>query len=344
MSGTVLATSCRALATVCDARGLPTDALLAAAGIARSTLADPDGRLPPAVLIAFWEAAYGRLSDPALALHVAESLPRGAYRVVEFLASHSATVGEAFEKLVQYFAVIDNSMEMVTEVRADTDEIGLGPATADPGVPLPAIEFMLAASYLRIRDMTAVSFSPARVELAVEATSYSAELERVFRCPVLWRTSSHRLWFTRATWQMPTAGPDRALFDVLEDHARALREKFPARPGFVDRLITLLDEAWAQEEPTLASVAKKLGVSTRTLQRRASERGRSFAALLDDARRRAAMRWLAEADVSLGEVAFLLHFADQATFTRAVKRWTGHTPSEVRALSLGIAPRTAERR
>jgi len=319
------------LAAVCDARGLRTDELLAAASLSRATLADPEGRVAPEALLAFWRAGYEQIADPALALHVAESLPRGAYRVIEFLASHAATVGEAFEKLVQYFAVIDSSMAMVIDARATV--VGFGPATADAGVPLPAIEFMLAASYLRLRAMTEVAFSPTRIDLAAEETSYAAEVERVFCCPVVWRAPAHRLWFSRGTWEKKTASPDRALFAVLEDHARALREKFPTQPGLVDRIVSLLDDMWVHEEPTLASVAKRLGVSTRTLQRRTHERGRSFAVLVDDARRRAAMRWLSEPNVSLGEVAFLLHFADQATFTRAVRRWTGETPSAVRASS-----------
>ncbi len=317
---------------MCDARGLPTDELLAAANIARNTLADPDGRVVPEALLRFWQAGYERLSDPALSLHVAESLPRGAYRVVEYLASHSATVGEAFEKLVQYFAVIDNSMEMVIDARPA--EVGFGPATADRGVPLPAIEYMLAASYLRIRAMTEVDFSPTRIELAAEATTYHQELVRVFRCPVIWRSAAHRLWFSRATWELSTASPDRELFAILEDHARALQARSPARPGLIDRIVSLLDDMWAREAPSLGSIAKQLGVSTRTLQRRTREHGRSIADLIDDARRRAAMRWLSEPNVSLGEVAFLLHFADQATFTRAVRRWTGQTPTAVRARAL----------
>lgn len=334
MGGTVLAVSCRALAALCDARGLPTDALLAVAKISRSTLDDPDGRVSPGAIIAFWAGAYERLPEPALALHVAEALPRGAYRVVEYLASHSSTVGEAFEKIARYFAVIDNTTQLVIEV--GSRELAFGPMAHDPDVPLPAIEFMLAASYLRIRDMTGVDFSPVRVELAAAETSYTAEIERVFRCPVAWRAPAHRLCFSRVTWQTPTKGPDPGLSAVLEDHARTLDDKFRAPPRFVDRLVAVVDETWARETPTLSSVAKRLGVSTRTLQRRVEESGRSFSLVVDDARRRAALRWLSEPTVSFGEIAFLLRFADQATFTRAVKRWTGHTPTAVRARKRGL--------
>lgn len=332
MSGSVLAVSCRALASVCDARNLPTDALLARAKLSRATLDDPDGRVDPGALIDFWEAAYARLPDPALALHVAESLPRGAYRVVEYLASHAATVGDAFEKVARYFSVIDNTTTLAIEQTPRV--VGFGPIVREAAVPLPAIEFMLAASYLRVRDMTGVDFSPIRVELAANETVYAAEIERLFRCRVSWNAAAHRLRFSRATWETPTASPDPGLGAVLEDHARTLHDRFHERPDLVDRLVAAVDEIAVSETPTLASVARRLGVSSRTLQRRIQGDGRSFSRFVDDARRRAAMRWLAEPNVSLAEIAFLLRFADQATFTRAVKRWTGLTPSKVRAQTL----------
>lgn len=52
--------------------------------------------------------------------------------------------------------------------------------------------------------------------------------------------------------------------------------------------------------------------------------------MLADTRRDLALQHLAEADCAIGEVAYLLGFADSSSFSRAFKRWTGQSPSQYR--------------
>jgi AraC-like DNA-binding protein len=77
-------------------------------------------------------------------------------------------------------------------------------------------------------------------------------------------------------------------------------------------------------------VARRLGTSARTLQRRLREEGTSFAAELDAVRRERAEAFLRAPDVSIAEVSWLLGFAEQSAFTRAFRRWTGVAPTEWR--------------
>jgi AraC-like DNA-binding protein len=73
-------------------------------------------------------------------------------------------------------------------------------------------------------------------------------------------------------------------------------------------------------------------MSGRTLQRRLADADTSFQSIVDDARRKLAVRLLRrEGDATLSEVTFMTGFGDQSAFTRAFKRWTGQTPGAFRA-------------
>lgn len=77
-------------------------------------------------------------------------------------------------------------------------------------------------------------------------------------------------------------------------------------------------------------------MSGRTLQRRLASEGSSFQSLVDDARRRLALRLLRQQDdIALTEVTFMTGFSDQSALTRASRRWTGQTPGAFRATHVG---------
>ncbi|HEU4662812.1 MAG TPA: helix-turn-helix domain-containing protein, partial [Dokdonella sp.] len=77
--------------------------------------------------------------------------------------------------------------------------------------------------------------------------------------------------------------------------------------------------------------AVEAGVSRRTLQRRLAERGIDYRRLLDAMRADAAIDGLCAADEPFIALAHAIGFDEQATFSRAVRRWTGRTPREIRA-------------
>ena len=85
--------------------------------------------------------------------------------------------------------------------------------------------------------------------------------------------------------------------------------------------------------PNLSQISRHLRVGPRTLQRRLAAEGVSFARLLDDTRRTLAETYLADHELTLSEVAYLLGFVEQASFYRAFRRWFGQTPSAFRKAS-----------
>ena len=78
-------------------------------------------------------------------------------------------------------------------------------------------------------------------------------------------------------------------------------------------------------------IARTLGMSERTLARKLSDEGLNFSEILQRLRQDLAVRYLDDRKLHVSKIAWLLGFRDVSAFTHAFKRWTGRTPSQVRA-------------
>jgi AraC-like DNA-binding protein len=98
-----------------------------------------------------------------------------------------------------------------------------------------------------------------------------------------------------------------------------------------------LKRTLAGKRPTLQYIARELGLSVRTLQRRLTDAGITFQQLVEDTRRELAHHYLKQSTVELNETAYLLGYEDANSFFRAFHLWEGTSPGEWRTLH-----RTAE--
>jgi AraC-like DNA-binding protein len=96
------------------------------------------------------------------------------------------------------------------------------------------------------------------------------------------------------------------------------------------RVARLLAAELRGGDPSLARIARRMAMSARTLQRKLSLEGTSFAEVLDCTRRTCAEAYVREPELPLTEVAYLLGFSEASAFSRAFQRWYGVPPSRYR--------------
>jgi AraC-like DNA-binding protein len=82
---------------------------------------------------------------------------------------------------------------------------------------------------------------------------------------------------------------------------------------------------------SLETVAKQLGTSPRTLQRRLNRRGLCFWALVEQSRFEIAGALLRDMDLKVQEIAIRLGYSSPGGFSRAFARWAGCSPSAFRS-------------
>jgi AraC-like DNA-binding protein len=313
------------------ARGADPAAVAARAGFDRAQLADPDASIPLAQETALWEAAAAATGDGDLGLHAAEAIERGEFDVIDYAVRTASCVREALARLARYnrlvhdlavFELTDTARGV--EIAHRFDAPGLAPSRH-------ASEFTLASVLVVAGQATGAPMLALRVEFAHPEPASTSEHERVFGVRPRFGASASLLALSRESASRAVLAADAGLSRIVTAHADALLEaRRPHPPGASDRVRHCLAEGFAHGPPPLAQVAKRLHTSGRSLQRRLREEGTCFADVVDGFRRELALRYVADPKLALGEVAYLLGFAEPSPFHRAFRRWTGTTPAAMR--------------
>jgi AraC-like DNA-binding protein len=313
-----------------QARGVPTEPVLAAASIDPALLDRADERVPYARVLAVWEHSARAVKDPAFGVHVAESMPRGALDLMDYLLCTSPTQLVAYRRLARYVRIlydrslfrVDAAGPVVKIVRSRRDD--WGPAACQ------CREFLWAAVVRRGRDGTGLAWKPRRVAFGHPAHAGSPEAHRFFGRTVEYGLRSDHMWIDRATATLPFRSADSKLSAILLRYADSLLAAVPSQDGFVGQAHHAITGELAGGAISVARGAARLGMSARTFQRKLKEHHTSHRELLDETRYDLASAYLSDPSVSITQLTFILGFADVSAFTRAFKRWSGTTPSAFR--------------
>ena len=109
----------------------------------------------------------------------------------------------------------------------------------------------------------------------------------------------------------------------------------PVMPAsFIESVETLVSSLLAADSLSVDIVADAAGMSTRTLQRRLRDCGRSYSDLVSHSRVRLASDWLSQTAMPVHEISAALGYTDAANFTRAFRRTTGISPQRYRQQQL----------
>ncbi len=229
-----------------------------------------------------------------------------------------------------YFPLINDVVRMPFVVGDQSVTFAVESPSDPTVITRPYAEYVLGAVFLRTRVNMHQPYRLARVEFTHPRPASVREHERIFARPVVFGADACQIVMARQTWDSPRTGADRTLFSVLDAHARTLLDQRPADSTIVGRVRETIGAGLRGGDPGLESVARQLGMSPRTLQRRLSEHNAIFNQMLDTMRFGAAKSYLAQVNIAATEIAYLLGFAEQSSFNRAFKRWAGQTPGEFR--------------
>ena len=138
------------------------------------------------------------------------------------------------------------------------------------------------------------------------------------------------LYLDLACLGYPLIGLNAGWGQVLAQPIRHLFEEDSASSDFIIALRKTLLRLLPSGDMGVDKVAAALNISRRTLQRRLAEQGTQFLQILQELRAELAQQYLADERLSITDIAFLLGYMDQSSFSAAFRGWYGVSPRDFR--------------
>jgi AraC-like DNA-binding protein len=325
---TVSSDSLRMMAAGAAARGLDVGPIFTASGIDPTILERRGARVGAAPVAEAWKRVSHRFRDPMFPLKVGDALPLGAVSPLDYLVLSSPDVGTGLAHIARYAPVLSNTEILTLVVEGDEAHFRYQNRIAAPYL----IEMIVGVFARRARDLFGPNWSIKRVCFAHSALGSRATYDRICQAPVFFDMPFTEIVFPRQLTTVPMPGADARLSAIFVGDAEAALSavvRQPNTPSFIDTVKRVLETGLHERDLTLTRLADRLGVSTRTLQRRLRGAGVSHRGLVRDVREDVASRSLATR-ASQGQIARTLGYSGPGAFQRAFKRWSGMTPGQLR--------------
>jgi len=310
--------------------GIDPRPLLKGANLTLQQIKDPNLRLKVKDQIRFLNLIAKPLRDELFGFHLALSPDLREFGVLYYVAASSELLSEALQRLARYASIANEGVSL-----RYLNGKNLGVAIRYVGVSRHLdrhqIEFFMAMLVRLFRHLTGTRLLPISVKLTHRREGKYEEFKRFFGCKVEFGSHVDEILFAQTINDMPIVSRDPYLNRLLvaqgeEALKRHRMKRGSFRTAVENEILPLLPHGRA----SLEEIARRLGVSQRTLERRLSLEKLTFSAVLGGLKTDLSKRYLAENNLSISQVAWLLGYQEVSSFTRAFKRWSGKSPRQVR--------------
>jgi AraC-like DNA-binding protein len=308
--------------------GVEVEPLLKKVGLILHQIEDPSARLRVRDQISFLNLAASALKDNLLGFHLAQPPD---VREIGYVSASSEMLSEASLRSTRYSSIVNEGISLKYIEDADIcirfAYVGVGRHTDQH-----QIEFWMATLVRVCGQVTGLRVLPTRVRLTHRRDNACSEFAEFFGCDAEFGAAVDEVVFAPSVKQMPIVSADPYLNKILITYCEEALSYRPKSSGsFRSSVENAIVPLLPHGKTIAGEIARRLGVSQRTFGRRLSLEGVTFSGILDGLRSDLAERYLADGDLSISQIAWLLGYKEVSALTHAFKRWTGKTPREARS-------------
>ncbi len=311
------------------ANGINVEELARECGIDLTAAKLPEGELQFSDFLNLLESASQRTGCEDFSVRLAATLPARLTGIYHYLTTNAATLRAEAIASSKYLGLITNAYTASFD-----DSSGLGWVTFafrhDTGCRMQFVDLQVAAVVVRVRQIVDDPLLQIRIELERPQPRSRGSFNQILGPDLHFNAPVNRIGFLARDLSRPIPGADPHLFAELEQVGDLLLKLKSSEDSLINSISAFVVKSLSKGTATPEHASKSLNITERTLQRKLAAANTTFSKIVDETRKRMAQHFLADTDIPMTEVAFILGFSELSAFSRAARGWFGQTPTSIR--------------
>lgn len=310
--------------------GIEPGNVLRRAKLPEDLLIRADAKLSVAEYFRLWNASEAEVEEDgsALPIRLAEVITSEAFNPMVFAALCSADLSTAMRRIAAYKRLL---MPMTMNVEMRQGDLFVSKSwqgDIENSVPhsLAALDLVILVQIARMGLRERVI--PLSVVNHAPMEPIEAYTEFLGVTPIYGRERS--VTFHPEDARKPFLTANDAIWQTFEPQLQRRLTKLDGAAPASKRVRSMLLESLPSGDASIEETARRLGLSSRTLQRRLRLENTSYQEIVRNTREDLAHHYVTNTQLSYPEIAYLIGFEEASSFFRAFREWTGKTPESVR--------------
>ena len=292
-------------------------------------------RLDARAQVRVLELAAKQLHDDCLGFHLARDFELGKIGLVYYVMASSDRLADALRNVERYCAINNEGVRLRICLEHKLT-IGFEYLNVDRLSDRHHMEFWLVALVRICRTLTSSRLAPEHIKLRHSRPETPPDVRSHLGCKIDFGAGTDEIVFPATIGALPVVGADVHLNKLLLQYAdEALGNRAARRTSVRSHVEGEIAQLLPHGKANAAEIARRLGMSRRTLGRALSAEDVTFSTVLETLRQALAKRYLREKELPVSEIAWLLGYREIGSFTHAFARWTGMTPRDFRKSNSG---------
>lgn len=327
-AGTIRSASLDVSANLIRELGGSPEAIARVAGVPLEALVKDGVAVDVAALLRFFERSAELCDARDFGLRAASRISLPVLGPVWELMRSAETVGGAMEELSRHWSFFSDSSTIQVVDESDGVALCYDLSSDVDESHVQVAELSLGFLCLELRTMLGSAWRPMAVQFRHAAPGKQLAHWAVFGDRLQFDQDRNALVMDRQASSTPLRSARRrahkVFASVMETHATF------AAPKLAMQVEALLRARLPFGPCSVDVVAHELGRPSRTLQHQLKAEGATFQGVLDRVRIGLARRYLAESDLTTGQIAEILQFSQASALSRFLRRKAGCAPRELR--------------